>query len=233
MIESVNNEKIKQYAKLNNKKYRDEMNLFIIEGEHLVEEAKKLGLVEQIYAQYPYEDATIVSEQVMAKLSNLSTPPKVLAICHKRESKPIEGNIIVLDGIQDPGNLGTIIRSCVAFGYSMIVVSPDTVDEYNIKVLRATEGMFFKINFIRTDLEKFINDLHGYTIYTTDVKNGINIRDISIDKPYVLIMGNEGKGVRPNISNLATKKINIPINSNCESLNVAIATTIIMYEFTK
>ena len=233
MIESVNNEKIKQYAKLNNKKYRDEMNLFIIEGEHLVEEAKKLGLVEQIYAQYPYEDATIVSEQVMAKLSNLSTPPKVLAICHKRESKPIEGNIIVLDGIQDPGNLGTIIRSCVAFGYSMIVVSPDTVDEYNIKVLRATEGMFFKINFLRTDLEKFINDLHGYTIYTTDVKNGINIRDISIDKPYVLIMGNEGKGVRPNISNLATKKINIPINSNCESLNVAIATTIIMYEFTK
>ena len=143
MIESVNNPKIKEYSKLQSKKYRDESGLFIVEGDHLVEEALKKTQAVEIYS---LDDSyTQVSESVMRKLSSLSTPPNVLAVCKKLEEGEIKGNVLILENLQDPGNLGTIIRSSVAFNIDTIILSKDCVDFYNVKVLRASEGMVFNI----------------------------------------------------------------------------------------
>lgn len=234
MIESVNNEKIKYYAKLNQKKYRDDAGLFIVEGEHLVSEAKKLGLVEIIYSLEEMDGATRVSEAVMAKLSNLSTIPKVLAIVRKPKMRSIKGNILILDDIQDPGNLGTIIRSAVAFGIDTIVASLNTVDLYNLKTIRSSEGMLFNINYVRRDLFEFISSIkNDYTIYNTNVQNGTDLKKVNVSEPYALIMGNEGAGVKKELQDLASENIYIPMNNNCESLNVAMATSIILYELNK
>lgn len=135
--------------------------------------------------------------------------------------------------MQDPGNLGTIIRSAIAFGIDTIVASNDTVDIYNTKTLRSSEGMVFIINYLVRDLEDFIPKLEGYNVYTTNVLSGEDIRNIKNDLPYAIIMGNEGNGVREEVSKLATKTLYIPISNNCESLNVAIATSIILYEFSR
>ena len=233
LIESLNNPKIKEYTKLNIKKYRDQEDLFIIEGEHLVEEAKKAGIIKEIFSIDARSDATQVTEQVMAKLSGLNTPPKVLAICEKLKEKAISGDILILDDIQDPGNLGTIIRSALAFGVKNIVVSPNTVDLFNNKTLRATEGMIFKINYLKRDLIPFVKELKDYEIITTDVNNGTNLKELKINNKFALIMGNEGNGVNSELASLANHKVNIRINNECESLNVGVASSIILYELRK
>lgn len=232
MIESVNNVNIKEYAKLNDKKYRDKTGFFIIEGEHLVREAELAGVLVDAYSL----DGSIgiqVSIPVMKKLSNLTNVPNVIGIAKKKETKEVKGNILMLDTIQDPGNLGTIIRSAVAFGIDTIVASPETVDLYNTKVIRGTEGLIFKINYIVTDLKEFLrNNKDKYTIYTTNVRNGEDVSKIEINNQFILIMGNEGRGVSDDLADFADSTIYIPIQ-NCESLNVAIATSIILYEFNK
>ena len=231
MIESVNNEKIKKYSKLNEKKYRDKENMFIVEGEHLVEEALEKGIVIDIFSLEEKENSTRVSIEVMKKLSNLSNPPKILAVVKKIEERKINGNVLVLDDIQDPGNLGTIIRSAVSFWIDTIVASKNTVDVYNSKVIRATEGMLFKINYLKRDLVEFINaNKDTLTFITTDVRTGKDIKDIEIPGNYALIMGNEGNGVSDAVSELVPNKVNIKISEKCESLNVSIATSILLYE---
>ncbi len=232
MIESLNNERIKEYAKLNQKKYRDDTNMFIIEGTHLVEEAFKNNIVVDAFSLD--DKYTKVSEEVMKKLSNLDTPPKYLAICNKIEEKNINGNVLILDGVQDPGNLGTIIRSSIAFNIDTIILSNDSVDLYNTKVLRATEGMIFNINIIRRDLNEILPNLKDkYTIYTTNVVNGTNLSDIKVKTPFALIMGSEGNGVKDSIASYADESVYISMNTKCESLNVGVATSIILYEFSK
>lgn len=232
MIESLNNERIKEYAKLNQKKYRDDTNMFIIEGTHLVEEAFKNNIVVDAFSLD--DKYTKVSEEVMKKLSNLDTPPKYLAVCNKIEEKNINGNVLILDGVQDPGNLGTIIRSSIAFNIDTIILSNDSVDLYNTKVLRATEGMIFNINIIRRDLNEILPNLKDkYTIYTTNVVNGTNLSDIKVKTPFVLIMGSEGNGVKDSIASYADESVYISMNTKCESLNVGVATSIILYEFNK
>ena len=224
MIESVNNEKIINYSKLKQKKYRDETSLFIVEGKHLVEEAKKHNLVVDEYILD--ENVTL---PVMKKLSNLDNPNTHLAICKKMEEKDINGNILIVDGVQDPGNMGTIIRSCVAFNIDTIVVSNNTVDIYNYKVIRESEGMIFNINIIKRDLVDFIKTT-DINLYSTDVNGGVSINDTKLIEPYGIVVGNEGNGVSKEVNDLISNKIYIPMNDICESLNVGVATSIILYE---
>lgn len=234
MVNSLNNERIKEYAKLHSKKYRDEKNMFIVEGEHLVEEAIKYAEVVEIFSLDERDKITRVSEAVMAKLSELKTVPTVLAVLRKIDKKEVRGNLLILDNIQDPGNLGTIIRSAVAFNVDTIVLSEDSVDEYNSKVLRASEGMVFHINIVRCNIEDLLRKIKDkYLIMTTDVNNGVNITDIEVSDNYALIMGNEGNGVREELNDLADKKVYIDMNSKCESLNVGVATSILLYELAK
>ena len=240
LITSLDNNKIKKYEKLKIKKYRDEERLFLVEGEHLVEEAFKNGkLVDLLVLDgYNYDIDflyTSVTYQVMKKLSDVKSTPKVIGVVKMNDTSLIKGNkILMLDDIQDPGNLGTIIRSSVAFNISDIILSNNSVDLYNDKVIRASQGMIFKINIIRSDLVKVINELksNDYLIYGTSVKNGIDVRNIKTDK-YAIIMVNEGSGVKKELLDLCDKNIYIKMDENCESLNVGVAASIIIYELNR
>ena len=234
-IESVNNPKIKNLIKLKEKKYRDLTNTFIVEGEHLVKEALKKELVIEIYSLSD-EDYGVpsfkITEAVMKKITSQVSISPIIALCKKMGEEPIKGPVLILDGIQDPGNLGTIIRSAVAFSMPNIIISDNSVDLYNPKVIRSTQGMIFKINLIKDDLGQVIEKLKSKNIpiYTTNVNGGENIKNINTTDSYGLIMGNEGNGVKDEISTLADRKIYIPMNSKVESLNVSVAASILLYE---
>lgn len=237
IITSLENKEIKRITKLKSKKYRDELQEFIVEGEHLVEESyknkvlKKIILLENTAIDIDVEKI-YVNHDVMKKISNLDSPPKVIGICKLLEEKEIGDRVLILDGIQDPGNLGTIIRSAVAFNIDTIILSNDTVDMYNSKVIRSTQGMLFYINIIRTDLMEVLPELkkNNYTLYTTNVTNGIDIKKCEKQNKFALIVGNEGNGVSKKVSDYADYTIYIKTNNNVESLNVAVATSILLYE---
>ncbi len=233
MITSINNERINEVSKLNNKKYRKEKRLFIVEGEHLVEEAYKHGLLNEVYSlsETSYENSYVVSESVMRKLSNLDSIPSIIGVCKMKVEEELGNRLLILDNIQDPGNLGTIIRSAVAFNVDTIVLSNDTVDLYNSKVIRATEGMIFNINIVTKDLFSFIPSIKDkYKIYGTNVENGTLLKNVKKVEKYAIIMGNEGNGVKRELQDMCDENIYIEMNSLCESLNVGVATSIILYE---
>ena len=233
-ITSLNNPKVVFWAKLKMKKYRDIEHLFIVESQHLVSEALKKGIVKEIITteEKEYEVPTYnVSTEIMKRISTLITPNKVMAVCEYLMPDDIKGNILLLDHIQDPGNLGTIIRSAVAFNFSTIIVSEDTVDFYNDKVIRSSEGMIFNINLVKDNLLSIIPILKekGYKIYGTDVKKGKNIKTID-NKECAIIIGSEGKGMSIEVKELCDDFIYINMSKVCESLNAAVASSIIMYE---
>lgn len=236
-ITSINNEYIKEISKLNEKKYRDKSNKYLIEGLHLVTEALKYDIIDTIIIREDFSYETdikhiIVSNEVMKKLSDNPSIPKIMAIVYKKESTISGNKILLLDRLQDPGNLGTIIRSAVAFNFDTIILSNDTVDLYNSKVLRSTQGMLFNINILRQDLTSVINELkkNNYTIYGTKVDNGNDVKEINNTNKFALIIGNEGTGISDNILKQCDKYLYIKMNTNCESLNAGVAASILMYE---
>ena len=240
MIESVDNSRIKDIRKLKEKKYRDSEKLFLIEGEHLVLEAYKAGILKSVILCDCDLDIDIekivVSEKVMSTISELPSKVSAIGICMIVDNKiDLTSNVLMLDGVQDPGNLGTIIRSAVAFNIKNIVLSKTCVDLYNTKVLRGAQGMNFHLNIIRDNLVDVIDDLrdNNYTIYGTDVVNGINVKDVKKDGKYAIIMGNEGNGISQEVKELVDKNIYIDMNEKCESLNVGVSASIILYELSK
>ena len=234
-----NNDRIKEIRKLKDKKYRDKLGLFLVEGEHLVLEAYKKGCIKYLVLEqdtvFPLDVETIyVTNDIINYISELETPQNIMAVCTKLEEQEIGDKILILDNIQDPGNLGTIIRSAVAFNIDTIVLSNDTVDLYNPKVVRATQGLMFHINILKKDLLEFIPILKGdYKILGTRVTHGKNIKTLEKNSKFAIIMGNEGNGVKDEIIELCDEFIYIEMNDNCESLNVAVATSIILYELDK
>ncbi len=240
VITSLENEKVKELVKLQQKKYRDFTNTYLVEGEHLVEEAYKNGSIIEIIALedvvISYDvDVLYVKREVMKKISSLDNPPTIMALCKKNNSNIIVGDkIVILDNIQDPGNLGTIIRSSLAFGVSTIILSPNCVDLYNPKVLRGTQGMIFHIPIITMDTIESINYMksNNIPVYGTSVEDGVVCFTLSSsDKnKYALIMGNEGNGLSNDILDLCDKKLYIPMNDKVESLNVGVACSILLYE---
>ena len=235
LITSVNNERIKELVKLKEKKYRDTNGLFFIEGKDIIDEAYKNSLIKELYVLEGVEVSmdvpiTYVSREVMKKISDMESVSEYYAVCYKKEEVSIGNKLIILDGVQDPGNLGTIIRSAVAFNFNTVVLSKSTVDLYNPKVIRSTKGMLFNINIIVRELESFINELDDYIIYGTDVVNGNNIKDENIPLKVALVIGNEGRGISDGIKRLCNRFIYIDMNNKCESLNASVAASILMYE---
>lgn len=242
VITSLENEKVKHYFKLQQKKYRDLNNEFLVEGEHLVLEAAHHQFLKEVMVS---SDKNLnlnvpvyqVTEEILKKISKLDTPPDIIGLCKKNEDQTIGDRILILDSIQDPGNLGTIIRSAVAFDIDTIILGDNTVDLYNPKVLRATQGMIFHIPIFRFEIKELIPMLKALNIplLSTKVENGINIEELSSGekKRFALIAGNEGQGVKKEYLDASDKCIYIPTNQNVESLNVAIATSIILYEMRK
>lgn len=238
---SINNEKIKNIKKLNEKKYRDQSDLFMVDGEHLVQEAYKKNVLEELILLENINfcldvKTSYITENVLKYVSNLENSSGIIGIC-KKQKNTLKGNkVVILDDIQDPGNLGTIIRSCVAFNIDTLILSKNTVDLYNSKVIRATQGMLFNLNIVKeNDLEILIKKLKekSYKILSTNVNNGKSLKSIEKYDRFAIIMGNEGRGVSKSLSDLSDDYLYININKDCESLNVAVATSIILYELDK
>ena len=242
LITSVDNKKIKKYVSLKNAKERKREGLFLVEGMHMCYESFKnnilvdLLVLENNNISFDYQgEITYVTSNVMKKLSSLSNPTGVIGICKIIDNSEIIGNhILILDDVSDPGNIGTIIRSANAFNVDTIILSNNSIDIYNDKVLRSTQGMIFNMNIIYKDLLEIIPVLHdnGYMILGTNVNGGYDIRDIKTSK-YALVMGNEGRGVHKEIQDMCDKNIYIKMNSTCESLNVGVATSILLYELNR
>ncbi len=242
VITSVNNKYVKDISKLKEKKYRDLENCFLVETRHLVEEAYKEGLLEELIIldkeEYSLENVKIiiVSKEVMKKISSTDSINPVMGVVKKKNSGEVIGTkVLILDNVQDPGNLGTIIRSSVALGIETLVLSLDTVDLYNPKVIRSSEGMIFHLNIVRRDVFKCILDLRdrGYQVIGTDVHGGVNVREFKAHDKYGLILGNEGKGIKKEILDMVDTRIYIPMKKECESLNVGVSAGIILYELNK
>lgn len=241
LITSLDNERVKKYRKLRDKKYRDRLNLFLVEGWHLVLEAYRAGLVEEVILT---EEVTCelkvpkiyVTEEIIKKITELDTPVPILALCHKVKNNPqkIGQRILMLDGIQDPGNLGTILRSAKAFHVDTVILGEKTVDLYNAKVLRATQGMLFHLHVIEGNLVELISAIkkQGIPVYGTKVEAGEDVRKLetSAKAQYALVMGNEGNGVTDEVLALCDYYLYIQMDSEVESLNVAVATSILLYE---
>ena len=242
LITSLNNKKIKRYVSLKTVKERKKEGMFLVEGMHLCMEAYKRGILLDILLKEGEElefscdlDITYVKKNILKKVSSLTNPPIVIGICKIKYNNKIIGNhLLLLDDISDPGNLGTIIRSSSAFNIDTIILSTNSVDIYNDKVLRSTQGMIFNMNIIYSDLDKIIPRLKndGFKILGTDVNDGNDVRNIKYYK-YALIMGNEGRGVKENIKDLCDDNLYIKMNKNCESLNVGVATSILLYELNR
>lgn len=245
IITSLENKKIKYINKLKNKKFRDEEGIFVIETKHLVEEAYKSGFLTELYLADTNIESNIleddkinkyqITKEIMNKISSLESPSNFLGLVKKLPTINYGNRLLILDNIQDPGNLGTIIRSAVAFNLDTLILSNDCVDLYNDKTIRSSEGMLFKLNILRKDLNTFLTELknNNYTIYGTDVVNGSIVGEIKFPKKYAIIIGNEGKGLKSTLKNLVDQNIYIPMSFNAESLNAGIAASIIMYEMSK
>lgn len=239
IITSVNNEKIKNLVRLKDKKYRDKMGLFFIEGLDIIGEAYNAGLLKELYVldgyDNPYSDIECVNVtyEVMKKISDMESISEYYGVCEKKQEMELGKRLIILDGIQDPGNLGTIIRSAVAFNFDTVVLSRECVDMYNSKVLRSTKGMIFNKNVIVRDIVSFMDELDGYTIYGTDVTCGEDIRDIEVPQNMAIVIGNEGRGISKIVHDKCDNFVYIDMNDKCESLNAGVASSIIMYEVNK
>lgn len=236
LIESINNDKVKLWKKLRNKKYIDKYGLYIIEGYHLVEEAIRNNIVEYLIILNDIKYNTKlpiynVNEKVMKNITLMKSIPEVMAVVKVTHKKKEYGKkIIFLDEVQDPGNVGTIIRSSVAFNFDTVVLTDNSASIYNEKVIRSTEGMIFSTNIITGKRKELLEELKklNYKIYSTTVNGNITPEEIKEDK-FVIILGNEGNGVSQESLKFSDNTVKIPINNKCESLNVAICGAIIMY----
>lgn len=228
MITAVNNPKIKELAKLQQKKYRDATGFFIVEGFHLVEEAQKAGIVKEVLTCLPSVEGTLVSVEVIEKLSSTETPQPIIAVCRKSQ-KEVKGNrILALDNIQDPGNVGTLIRTACAFGWDCVLVKG--VDIYSPKVIRSSQGAFFSINVIQTqDLTRSFDEYE--VVGALLDKEAITYSDFKAEEKVMLVLGNEANGISPEVTAKLDKKVYIPISF--ESLNVAQAGAILLNQYKK
>jgi len=232
---------IKLISSLQQKKYRQKYKLFVAEGVKVIKELlassfvlKQLYLVDDLFLNVPENKRMLITEKELKKISQLKTPNKVIGLFEIPEPQAIltEGLILALDDINDPGNLGTMIRLCDWFGIDQIICSKDTVDCFNQKVVQATMGSLSRVRIAYVDLFAYLEQAE-VPIFIADME-GENIYKTNLPKSGILVMGNEANGISPAISKLNTTCISIPRFGKVqqtESLNVATATAIILSEF--
>lgn len=235
-IQSLNNELIKKVCKLKDKKERYKKQEFIVEGYHLVEEAYKKQLLKTIFTTdnsiQMNVDSYYVTKDIIKKLSSTMTPQGIVGVCKMKGNADITGNhYLLLDNVSDPGNLGTLIRSSLGFDIDTIILSNDSVDIYNEKVMRSTQGAIFNVNIVYADLPTVIKKLkeQKVTIVGTSLQSSVDLKEISNLSKYAIVLGNEANGIRKNILELTDVNVKIRISKQLESLNVAVAGSIVMY----
>ncbi|MGD6833300.1 TrmH family RNA methyltransferase [Sutcliffiella halmapala] len=245
-IESVKNNKVKQWKKLHKKKEREQSGMFLIEGFHLIEEALKIeGLIEEIIVA---EDRSIPSHwnlnnveliyavpNVLKELSETETPQGIVAICRIPKSDELSilpnQRLLFLDNVQDPGNVGTMIRTADAAGLDMVILGEGCADLYSSKVIRSTQGSLFHLPIHRGNLSEWIKKAKEQQIpvYGTSLQNGIPYDEVAPSESFALILGNEGKGMAAEHLDQTDQNLYIPIHGQSESLNVGVAAGILMY----
>ncbi|WP_339729646.1 RNA methyltransferase [Maribacter stanieri] len=233
---------LKLIKSLQQKKCRNEHGLFVVEGKKTVEEVLNSNM--EIYKLFTVDSNELetgdvpfysISNKELSQISSLKNPNGYLGVFHipKPTDQILSDWILVLDGVQDPGNLGTIIRLCDWFGITDIICSTDTVDCYNPKVLQATMGSIARVNVQYKDLDAFLNSTE-LPVYGTFM-DGVSVNNTKLPKKGIMIMGNEGKGISDAIAKLCTDRLAIPQfgEATTESLNVASATAILLHEIRK
>jgi TrmH family RNA methyltransferase len=238
----ISKNELKYIQSLYHKKVREETGLFVAEGVKLVNELLHSNfVVKKIYAVKEWKPAAdfnainIIEQFELEKISNLSTPNQVLALVEQKKllHEPFQKNnlVLVLDGIQDPGNLGTIIRIADWFGINQIVASEDTADIYNSKVVQSSMGSIIRVNVWYKNIEQWLNT--STTPVYGALLNGVIIYETQKISEGILVIGNESKGIRSNILPFIQHAITIPAKGNAESLNAAVATGIILSHLIK
>ena len=230
VIKSSKNNLIKMINKLKKKKFRNEKGMFLIETRKMIDEAIKSNaniefIIQKENNEIIYDNPIFIEDNLFDEVSSLVTPDGYMAIISKQNLELLSENILILDNIQDPGNMGTLIRSAEAFGYNTII-SINSVDFYNEKVLRSTMGSIFRLNLIESDYE-YINTLDDYQIYLADM-NGEDFREIKSYGKKALVIGNEGNGISDEIQKTSHKIVSIPMQGEIESLNAAVSGSILM-----
>ena len=236
----ISRNQVKLIQSLSQKKYRQNHELFVVEGVKGVQEFLKSSfLLHSLYTTDPSifdssNDVIVINDDTLKKISTLKTPNKVVAIFKMPKPKPIneEKLIVALDAVNDPGNLGTIIRLCDWFGIQELVCSQQTVDCYNTKVVQATMGSLTRVNINYVDLPEFL--LQTQLVVFGTYMDGDNIYNSALPESGVLVMGNEANGISDTVSKIVTSRLAIPrfgALKSTESLNVATATAILLSEF--
>ncbi len=229
IITSLDNAKVKKWAKLLTRKGRKDSNTFLIEGPKAIKEAKSLSLVKEVITSNESTKGTLVTPAIIKKITGTVTPQDVVAVCTIPKPKQLGDRVLVLRNIQDPGNVGTLIRTAKSFGFTDVIVQG--ADPYSDKALRSAQGSILHINVIHT--QDAIVHLKGFkTIIGTILDKEAKPYDhIEPKGALALVMGNEGHGLDNEMIDICTEKAYIPINF--ESLNVAIAGGILMNEYKK
>lgn len=255
-ITSKDNELIKHIRKLKDKKYRDESNEYVVEGVKLVEEAvKENAKIKQIIVcedtTRTYEIPThimleiakyeciSVSNKIFNIITQVTNPQGIMAIIEKNAQNAkidyTQDIIVVLDDVQDPGNLGTILRTVDSIGLNQIIVSKGTADAFNSKVVRSTMGAIFRIKIIEVEnLAQAIKEMrkHHFKLMVTSLQTKNSIYDIDFYKK-IIVIGNEANGVSKEIQDMADEKAKIPMLGRTESLNASVAAGVVMYEYVR
>lgn len=256
VISSKDNELIKHIKKLKDKKYRDENNEYIIEGVKLVEEAVSEGakikhiiicenttntyeIPTNITLEMARYSCIYVTEKIFNSITQVTNPQGIMAIVEKSDNNDnidfTQDIIVILDDVQDPGNLGTILRTLDSIGINQVIVSNGTADSYNAKVVRSTMGAIFRINIIKSDnlIETIkIIKRHHFKLVVTSLQAEQSLYDTDFNKK-IIVIGNEANGVSKEIQEMADEKIKIPMLGRTESLNASVATGIVLYEYVR
>lgn len=249
MIESTQNTQVKEWKKLLTRKGRKKQQKYIIEGDHLIEEAiKSNASIETIliredkwsaYPNYNNDLTVLISEGISELLTDTVTNQGIFAVIVIEETlKEIVADkpVLLLDEVQDPGNLGTLIRSADAAGFEAVIIGKGSVDVYNPKALRSAQGSHFHLPVIEGDLLTWIETFKekGMEVYGTALdERAVSYHEVMQKATFALIVGNEGNGVNPDILKKTTQNLYIPIKGQAESLNVAIAASILMFTLYK
>ena len=257
IISSNKNDKIKYLKKLYKSSKRKKKEKFILEGFRLIKQAYESGAkFDYLFITKPFakskeysqlisnndlnKNSFLITENLLNEVSDTINPQGIIAVVSEIDYNIDQitnknKNILVLDRVQDPGNLGTIIRTAAASGFGGIISLKGTVDIYNLKVLRATAGAIFNIPFLnKIDYNKFktllSKDFTDYQLICSDINTNTFYNNVDYADKNILVIGNEGNGIRDDLLNEADKKIKIPLNNNIESINAAMAAGILMYE---
>ena len=237
-INSSQNNRIKEIKKLRQKKHRQRQGNFVVEGDKMIREALRLNLVQELYVTeekkdyFDCQECFLISEALMKSISRMETPPGALAVVSFPQNTPKQYRTLVVEDLRDPGNMGTIIRSCEAFGFNLGLLA-NCVDPYNEKSVQASMGSIFRVSIEEWTYEK-LDALKGtLPILGSRLEGGQTLDQVHDRDKAIILVGNESKGLSQQAQMCCTDFIYIPMEGHVESLNASIAASILMYHWNR